>query len=136
MINAFILRLGVDRKQSSRQTTYEAPRVLPGEHSDGVLTISADGQDAIACDLAINSTKGVDIDLKCFKTQPPPPEFKPCPEAGQINLPKSLPQEGYTTFRLPAPKEAPVKTYFLAATDSPNFDTDKSSINLTIHVMR
>jgi hypothetical protein len=103
-----------------------------GGHYQRVVTIRSQGSSGrIPCELLVDSTDGVEIDLKCFKTKPPPPGFQPCPEAGNISLPKRMsPGIDVASFDLFPSEDGFLKTYNLNAADV------ASSVNLLIHINR
>jgi hypothetical protein len=98
-----------------------------------VISIKSNGRNRIQFQMFIVSTEGVEIDLKCFKSIPPPPSFRPCPEAGTIKLPKHLPSQGVAQFSLASPIDIEsnydsVDTYNLKLTDY------ESYYNIFIHI--
>ncbi len=100
----------------------------------GSFTVKDGGTGKVSFDLKIKSTHGVEIEIMCFKSIPAPPCFRPCPEAGTINLPRRFAREDNAHFSLSVYDQAASSpftnsTYALFAFDYESF------YNIHIHII-
>ncbi len=105
---------------------------LEAEIFPASVNVESNYTNYVSFDLLVYSSSGATIELKCFKEQPPPPGFKPCPEAGTIVLPGYPLQQVGAQFSLPSVDEndfnIPGRSYLLTVRD------DESRFDIIINL--